>query len=104
MIQRRSGVYIQQSNAAGGLCKKGIFAVFDVYEWSFQALRRCIAGVTVSSHAKEKGVYCLYMSTYAKDSGVIHFYGKNGFVPVATLPDVHGPKEEGLVIMRKRLA
>jgi glucosamine-6-phosphate deaminase len=40
-------VYIQQSNAAGGLCKKGIFAVFDVYEWSFQALRRCIAGVTV---------------------------------------------------------
>lgn len=49
MIQRRSGVYIQQSNAAGGLCKKGIFAVFDVYEWSFQALRRCIAGVTVGS-------------------------------------------------------
>lgn len=55
-------------------------------------------------YAKEKGVYCLYMSTYAKDSGVIHFYGKNGFVPVATLPDVHGPKEEGLVIMRKCLA
>jgi ribosomal protein S18 acetylase RimI-like enzyme len=54
-------------------------------------------------YAREAGAYCLYVSTYANDYDVIHFYGKNGFVPVATLPDVHGPNDEGNVYMRKIL-
>jgi hypothetical protein len=33
----------------------------------------------------------------------IAFYGKNGMTPVATLPDVHGPGDEGMVYIRKVL-
>jgi len=55
----------------------------------------------VEEYAEKLGVYCMYMSTYARDYDVIAFYGKNGFVPVATLPDVHGPNDEGIVFMRK---
>jgi len=54
-------------------------------------------------HSRQSMVYCMYISTYAKKYDVIAFYGKNGFVPVATLPDVHGPNDEGLVYMRKIL-
>lgn len=57
----------------------------------------------VAEYAEKSGVYCMYMSTYAKDYKVIAFYGKNGFVPVAILPDVHGPNDEGIVFMRKIL-
>lgn len=53
--------------------------------------------------SRNEGLFCMYMSTYAKDHKVINFYGQNGFVPVATLPDVHGPGDEGMVFMRKLL-
>ncbi len=56
-----------------------------------------------AEYSKQHGVYCMYMSTYAKDYRVIAFYGKNSFIPVATLPDVHGPNDEGIVYMRKIL-
>jgi|GEM_PF-502950 len=49
------------------------------------------------------GAYCIYTATYAKSYDLIAFYGKNGFVPVATLPDTHGPGDEGNVYMRKIL-
>lgn len=52
-------------------------------------------------YAKGQGVYCMYMHTYAGDYDVIAFYGKNGFIPVGTLPDVYGPKDEGMLYMRK---
>jgi GNAT superfamily N-acetyltransferase len=53
--------------------------------------------------SRKTGAYTMYISTYAKDHEVIAFYGKNGYVPVATLPDVHGPGDEGMVYMRKIL-
>ncbi len=53
--------------------------------------------------AAAAGVYCLFACTTATDYRVIAFYGKNGFVPVATLPDVNGPGNAGNVFMRKRL-
>jgi len=34
---------------------------------------------------------------------VIHFYGKNGYVPVSVIPDTQGPGDEGTIVMRKRL-
>ncbi len=71
------------------------------------SLRRKSMGTMLLTHvenyAREKGVYCMLMSTYAADYKVIAFYGKNGFVPVATIPDVHGPGDEGIVYMRKIL-
>lgn len=53
--------------------------------------------------SRKVGAYTMYISTYAKDHKVIAFYGKNGYAPVATLPDVHGPGDEGIVYMRKIL-
>jgi len=64
-------------------------------------------GTALLQHAealsREVGVRSLYVSTYAKERRAIAFYGKNGLVPVATLPDVHGPDDEGMVYMRKVL-
>ena len=54
-------------------------------------------------HAREQGAYCLYVATYAAAQDTINFYEKNGFVPVATLPDVHGPKAAGNLYLRKLL-
>jgi len=54
--------------------------------------------------AKSSGAYCLYIMTYAEDYDVIAFYGKNGFVPVASLPDTYGPDLEGNLFMRKVLS
>ncbi|WP_449603560.1 hypothetical protein [Paenibacillus sp. Marseille-Q9583] len=57
----------------------------------------------VEEVVKSRGAYCLLMLTYAEDYDVIAFYGKNGFVPVATIPDVFGPGAEGNTILRKIL-
>jgi ribosomal protein S18 acetylase RimI-like enzyme len=51
--------------------------------------------------SKERDAYCMYIKTWAKDYKVIAFYGRCGFVPVATLPDVYGPGDEGDIYMRK---
>lgn len=53
--------------------------------------------------AREAGAYSLYASTYACSHRAIAFYGRHGLVPVATLPDVHSPGDEGMVYMRKVL-
>jgi GNAT superfamily N-acetyltransferase len=64
-------------------------------------------GTKLMSHveglARDVGVRSLYVSTYARERQAITFYGKCGLVPVATLPDVHGPDGEGMVYMRKVL-
>ncbi|BBH24505.1 hypothetical protein Back11_58500 [Paenibacillus baekrokdamisoli] len=57
----------------------------------------------VEKVSRGRGVYCLLMMTYAEDYDVIAFYGKNGFIPVANLPDVYGPNLEGNVFLRKVL-
>jgi GNAT superfamily N-acetyltransferase len=55
------------------------------------------------THARQSGAYCLYIKTYAMSHDRIAFYGRAGFIPVATLPDVHGPGDEGTICMRKLL-
>ena len=56
-----------------------------------------------TQHARGQGAYCLYLATYAGAQDTIRLYEKNGFVTVATLPDVHGPKAAGSIYMRKLL-
>lgn len=53
--------------------------------------------------ARQQKCYALFIQTYAADHWVIAFYGKNGYIPVATLPDTNGPGDEGTVWMRKVL-
>jgi ribosomal protein S18 acetylase RimI-like enzyme len=53
--------------------------------------------------ARQAGVFCLYIATYAGDTATVAFYGKRGFAPVATLPDLYGAHDEAQVYMRKRL-
>jgi GNAT superfamily N-acetyltransferase len=54
--------------------------------------------------SRESGAYCMYIATYARDSRNIAFYGHHGYIPVATLPDVNGPGDDGNVYMRKIIA
>ena len=54
--------------------------------------------------ARESGAYCLYIVTYVRDYRNIAFYGHHGYIPVATLPDVNGPGDDGNVYMRKIIA
>jgi GNAT superfamily N-acetyltransferase len=54
-------------------------------------------------YAKLMGAYCMYVATYAPDYATVAFYGKNGFVPVATLPGVNGANEDGALYIRKIL-
>lgn len=72
-----------------------------------RAYRQAGHGTMLLNHieqlSREAGVFCLVISTYAGDTATIAFYGKRGFAPVATIPDFHGPHDEGQVYMRKRL-
>jgi GNAT superfamily N-acetyltransferase len=51
--------------------------------------------------SRKTGAYCMYIVTYAREHGNIAFYGRRGYIPVATLPDVNGPGDDGNVYMRK---
>lgn len=57
----------------------------------------------VERYCKQEGVYCLYVSTSVSSYKVIAFYGKNEFMPVATLPNIYGHNDEGNLFMRKIL-
>ncbi len=71
------------------------------------AHRRCGHGSRLlefsERHARDQGAHCLYVATYAAAQDTIKFYEKNGFVPIATLPDVHGPMAAGNLYLRKLL-
>ncbi|WP_183192538.1 GNAT family N-acetyltransferase [Brevibacillus fluminis] len=72
-----------------------------------EQLRRKGVGSILLAHAekvlRERCVYCMFAMTAADDYDVIAFYGKNGLVPVATLPDVYGQGYEGNIFLRKIL-
>lgn len=57
----------------------------------------------IEEEARRQGSYCLYIWTYAANTRNVTFYGKNGYPPVATLPDTNGPGDEGDLYMRKVL-
>lgn len=57
-----------------------------------------------AEQAQLEGCYCLYLDTYAGNPRNVEFYAKNGFIPVATIPDMNGPGDEGQVWFRKILA
>ncbi|MCK5051951.1 MAG: GNAT family N-acetyltransferase [Candidatus Cloacimonetes bacterium] len=52
------------------------------------------------SKSKAAGMYCLYVSTYEGDKGAIEFYRNCGFTPVATLPGLNGPNDQGQIYLQ----
>jgi GNAT superfamily N-acetyltransferase len=54
--------------------------------------------------AKDAGVCCLYVATYAGDEAAVSFYQHCGFEPVAELPGLNGPDDRGQVYLLKKLA
>jgi GNAT superfamily N-acetyltransferase len=72
-----------------------------------EARRRQGIGSALLKHASalagDRGAGRLYVRTYAGDTRAITFYGRNGFHPVAVIPDANGPDDEGDVVLRKRL-
>jgi ribosomal protein S18 acetylase RimI-like enzyme len=71
----------------------------------FQEYRRMGLGTELLNYADEfsisSNVNCLYVHTSASNYKVVAFYGKSGFVPLATIPDVFKPNNDGMVCMRK---
>lgn len=57
----------------------------------------------IEKYCQSKKIYTLGAFTYAKDYKVISYYGKNGLTPVAIIPDLNGPNDEGQIYMRKIL-
>ncbi|MDP2871982.1 MAG: GNAT family N-acetyltransferase [Bacillota bacterium] len=57
----------------------------------------------ITGICQDLGLYCIVTSTYAGDARAVAFYGRNGFCPVALLPGVHGPRDEGQLYLRKLL-
>jgi ribosomal protein S18 acetylase RimI-like enzyme len=53
--------------------------------------------------AQQADAHAVFARTYAADAGVIVFYGRRGFCPVAVIPDTNGPHDEGTIVMRRRL-
>jgi GNAT superfamily N-acetyltransferase len=64
-------------------------------------------GARLLAHAEDEArtgkFTCIFVATYAGERRAVAFYLREGYVPVATLPDVHGPGDEGMVYLRKRL-
>ena len=59
--------------------------------------------VAIEKYALNQGAYCIYTSTWARSTEAITFYLANGYIPIATLPDVYGPNYEGDTYLRKVL-
>lgn len=52
---------------------------------------------------KPSGIPTVFARTYAADTDTITFYGRNGFYPVAVIPETNGLEDEGTIVMRKRV-
>ncbi len=72
------------------------------------AQRRCGFGTELLNHAlalaREQGATAVFARTYAADTDVIAFYGRNSFYPVAVIPGTNGPADEGDIVMRRKLS
>ncbi len=56
------------------------------------------------THHSKDNIHRIVVETYAASYGVIYFYGKNGYAPIAVIPGTNGPDDEGTIIMRKPLS
>jgi len=97
VVGMRLDRYLDHPNPKAELTDVGVFAQYRDKGYGSNLLS------LIEGLARQAGVRCLYMCTYADDYRVIAFYGKNGYAPVATIPDMNGPDAKGDVYMRKIL-
>ena len=55
------------------------------------------------NHAVKHGAECLYVDTYAANTGAIRYYTREGFIPVAYHPGENGLEDKGQVYLYKEL-
>ena len=55
------------------------------------------------THLRRNGCECLYVDTYAGNTGAIRYYTKEGFTPVAYHPGENGLDDKGQVYLYKEL-
>jgi len=56
-----------------------------------------------AKYVRENGGECIYVDTYAANSGAIRFYSKNGFIPVALHPGENSRDDLGQVYLYKEV-
>ena len=54
-------------------------------------------------YLRSEGCECLYVDTYAENSGAIRYYSKNGFIPISYHPGENGINDKGQVYLYKVL-
>jgi len=83
--------------------KKGTIVMLDL----FAEYRSQGSGVTLLQEAERylisHGGECLYVDTYAANTGAIRFYTRQGFIPVAYHPGENGLADKGQVYLFKEL-
>ncbi|MBN1649151.1 MAG: GNAT family N-acetyltransferase [Spirochaetales bacterium] len=83
--------------------KKAVIRMFGLFpeyrSWNIgkQLLDEC------ERYLKDAGCDCLYVDTYARNSGAIRYYVDHGFVPVACHPGENGIDDVGQVYLWKEI-
>ena len=96
---------IYDSGLEGVKCfgKKSTIVMFGLFE---EYRSKGIGKVLIAEaekYVKENGAECIYVDTYAKNSGAIRFYTKCGYTPVAYHPGENGVTDKGQVYLYKEL-
>jgi ribosomal protein S18 acetylase RimI-like enzyme len=81
--------------------KKGTIAMFGLFpEYRSKGLGALLLREAVS-FLQRNGGECLYVDTYASNTGAIRYYTREGFVPVAYHPGENGLDDKGQVYLYK---
>ena len=83
--------------------KKGNIAMFGLFsEARSKGLGKLLLR-EAEEYIRKNGGECLYVDTYAANSGAIRYYIKQGFIPVAYHPGENGLDDKGQVYLYKEI-
>lgn len=83
--------------------KKGTIAMFGLFaEYRSQGLGSILLQ-EAETYLKSQGADCLYVDTYAFNTGAIRYYTQHNFIPVALHPGDNGLDDLGQVYLYKAL-
>lgn len=98
-------LFVHDAGLDGVRCfgKKAWIASFGLFS---ECRSKGLGGILLNeaeSYARKRGAECLYVDTYAGNTGAVRYYVKMGFVPVAYHPGESGLKDLGQVYLYKEL-